>query len=35
MTPDRIAWLHSRMQTVLPPLLPVGVSLPTAGRTPG
>ncbi|HEY5515718.1 MAG TPA: IclR family transcriptional regulator [Pengzhenrongella sp.] len=35
MTPDRIAWLHSRMQTVLPPLLPVGVSLPTAGRMPG
>ncbi|MFH5821256.1 IclR family transcriptional regulator [Georgenia sp. AZ-5] len=29
MTPERIDWLHQRMQTVLPPLLPNGLQLPS------
>jgi len=29
MTPDRIEWLHTQIQQVLPPLLPPALSLPT------
>ncbi|HEY3437747.1 MAG TPA: IclR family transcriptional regulator [Actinotalea sp.] len=30
MTPERIDWLHEQMQTVLPPLLPAGLTLPAS-----
>ncbi len=28
MSPDRVAWLHEQVRTVLPPLLPAGLHLP-------